>query len=402
MDKYNILTEVGDGAYGVVYKASDVKTGEIVAIKHMKDKFRTWKDCEDLREVKFLKRCSHQSLVRLKDVIYSKNDLYLVFEYLDLNLYQFILSRKDPIPEYQIKSFFTQILQGLVYMHKQGYYHRDLKPENLMVSSSICKITDFGLVKETDPSLIVSDYVSTRWYRAPEMLLKSEHYNTPVDIFALGCIIAELYMLRPLVPGVNEVDQLMKISKLLGTPNGYLWPEGQYLAGKIGFRFPQCLPVNFNSLLPNASYDAILLITRMLSWDPKKRPTAEQCLQDKYFNQEYGRTRDNSMANDRKYFRPTMQEEKYEGDIWKNAARVGLPATVEKGNFPMFKERENSVFPEKKRISGFESQFSVVQPKVLPNNTSFPPRFSPFSVNSFSSIGNNIIANHSIPRYRNY
>jgi serine/threonine protein kinase len=176
----------------------------------MKKKFYSWEECMALREIKSLRKLNHKCIVKLKEVIRANDDLYFVFEYLDMNVYQMIKDRTTDLPESQVKSIIYQTLEGLAYMHKHGFFHRDLKPENLLATGEIVKIADFGLAREIRSRPPFTDYVSTRWYRAPEILLRSTSYNSPIDIFAMGAIMAELYMLRPLFPGQNETDQIYK------------------------------------------------------------------------------------------------------------------------------------------------------------------------------------------------
>ena len=130
--------------------------------------------------------------------------MHFVFEYLDLNVYQLMRERKKLFPEQMIRNIMFQSLQGLAYMHKHNYLHRDLKPENLLCYHQTVKIADFGLAKEINAKPPFTDYVSTRWYRAPEILLRAPDYNAPIDIFAMGCIMAELFTMRPLFPGQSE------------------------------------------------------------------------------------------------------------------------------------------------------------------------------------------------------
>jgi serine/threonine protein kinase len=168
-------------------------------------------------------------------------------------------------------------------MHKKGFFHRDLKPENLLATGDIVKIADFGLAREIRSRPPFTDYVSTRWYRAPEILLRSTTYNSPIDIFAIGAIMAELYMLRPLFPGQNETDQIYKTWAVLGSPKKTDWPEGYKLASQIGFSFPKFVSTSLATIIPNATEEAIDLMEKMMQFDPEKRPTAAQCLEHDYF-----------------------------------------------------------------------------------------------------------------------
>ena len=201
-----MIKTIGDGTYGSVSKAINKTTGEVVAIKKMKKKFYSWEECMALREIKSLRKLNHQNIVKLKEVIRVNDDLYFVFEHMELNVYEMIKGKTKNLPEISIKHVIYQTLQGLAYMHKHSFFHRDMKPENLLNSGDIVKIADFGLAREIRSRPPFTDYVSTRWYRAPEILLRSTTYNSPIDIFAMGAIMAELYMLRPLFPGTNESD----------------------------------------------------------------------------------------------------------------------------------------------------------------------------------------------------
>jgi serine/threonine protein kinase len=159
-------------------------------------------------------------------------------------------------------------------MHKNGFFHRDMKPENLLMYNNAVKICDFGLAREVRSSPPYTEYVSTRWYRAPELLLRSRNYNSPVDIFALGCIMAELYTQSPLFPGSSEIDQLNKIVKVLGTPDQASWPEGYKLASARNYHFQKEKCQSLSDLVPDASLEAIDLMESMLQYASRKRPTA--------------------------------------------------------------------------------------------------------------------------------
>lgn len=161
-------------------------------------------------------------------------------------------------------------------MHKNGFFHRDMKPQNLLVLGNVIKLCDFGLAREIRSMPPFTEYVSTRWYRAPELLLSANSYNSPVDIFALGCIIAELYTFNPLFPGANAIDQLNKIVQILGSPDQENWSDGYKLAKKKGYYFPSQKKQDLTRLIPNASSAAIDLIEQTLQYNPKKRPKASE------------------------------------------------------------------------------------------------------------------------------
>jgi serine/threonine protein kinase len=160
-----------------------------------------------LREVKALRKLNNPNIVKLKEVVRANDDLFFVFEFCDANIFdKYLKSQTKPVQETEIKSLIYQTLLGLAYLHKQGFFHRDLKPENLLIHGNNVKIADFGLAREIRSRPPLTDYVSTRWYRSPELLLRATVYNWHVDIFALGAIMAELYTGSPLFPGKNETD----------------------------------------------------------------------------------------------------------------------------------------------------------------------------------------------------
>ncbi|XP_070014465.1 cyclin-dependent kinase F-4-like [Nicotiana sylvestris] len=254
MERYKIIKEVGNGAFGNVWQALNKQTGEVVAIKKMKKKYYSWEECMNLRE---LKEC---------------------------NLYQLMNDRPNIFSESQVRNWCFQIFQGLACMHQQGYFHRDLKPENLLVSKdTIIKIADFGLAREINSHAPYTEYVSTRWYRAPEVILRSPIYGPAVDMWAMGAIMAELLTLRPLFPGLSEADEIYKICCVIGTPSKNEWAHGHELACAINYQFPQLAGVHLSLLLPSVSEDAVNLIASLCSWDPFKRPTAVQVLQHRFF-----------------------------------------------------------------------------------------------------------------------
>ncbi|PKU68036.1 cyclin-dependent kinase F-4 [Dendrobium catenatum] len=283
MERYLVIKEVGFGTFGNVWRAVNKDSGEIVAIKKMKKKYYCWEECMNLREVKSLRKMNHPNVVKLKEVIREHDVLYFIFEYMECNLYQFMNDRDKPFLESEIRNWCFQVFQALAYMHQQGYFHRDLKPENLLVSEDVIKVADFGLAREISSRPPFTEYVSTRWYRAPEVLLQSSVYGPAVDIWAMGAIMAELFNLRPLFPGTNEADEIQKICSVIGSPCQNSWAEGLRLADTIKFQFPQYTGIHLSMLIPSASDCAINLISSLCSWDPLRRPTAAKALQHPFF-----------------------------------------------------------------------------------------------------------------------
>ncbi|KAJ8429667.1 hypothetical protein Cgig2_010406 [Carnegiea gigantea] len=303
MDKFLFLENLGEGTYGMVCRALNKETGELVAIKTMKMNYSSWEQCLNLREIKCLRKLNnHDNIVKLKEFILQENiqTLHLVFESMDCSLLHLIKNRKDsgvPFSESEIRKFAFQVLQGLAHMHKNGVIHRDLKPENLLVSEETkIKIADLGMAKEVASSPPCTVYFCTRWYRAPEVILRCERYNSAVDMWAVGVIIAEMFTLKPLFPGKSEADMMHKICSVIGSPTEELWARGMFLAKKLTYEFPRFPSTSMSVHVPSAGDDAISLIRCLCSWDPVKRPTAEEAMQHPFFTSCFGLPRSCSLS----------------------------------------------------------------------------------------------------------
>ncbi|KAL8191871.1 hypothetical protein R6Q57_028602 [Mikania cordata] len=259
----------------------------MVAVKKMKRKYYVWEECMNLREVKVLQKLNHPNIIKLKEIVRENNELFFIFEYMEHNLYHIMKERQRPFTEEEIRGLMSQFLQGLAHMHKSEYFHRDLKPENLLVTDNTIKIADFGLAREVSSSPPFTDYVSTRWYRAPEVLLQSSSYTPAIDMWAVGAILAELFTSYPMFPGESEIDQMYKICCVLGTPDLTLFPQARNVARLMDICNSDIMPANLADLIPNASLEAIDLIKQLCWWDPLTRPTAEECLRHPFF---YGNT----------------------------------------------------------------------------------------------------------------
>ncbi|KAI3450822.1 hypothetical protein Pfo_007487 [Paulownia fortunei] len=284
MERYKILDELGDGTCGSVYKAVNIETSEIVAVKKMKRKFYYWEECVNLREVKSLRRLNHPNIIKLLEIVRQNNELFFIFEYMEHNLYQIMKDQQRSFSEEEIRALMSQVLQGLAHVHKHGYFHRDLKPENLLVTNNTIKIADFGLARELSSTPPFTDYVSTRWYRAPEVLLQSASYTPAIDMWAVGAVLAELFTLCPIFPGESEIDQLYKICCVLGAPDWNTFPEATNISRLVDITYSDIMPADLSDIIPNASLEAIDLIKQLCSWDPLKRPTADQCLLHPFFH----------------------------------------------------------------------------------------------------------------------
>jgi protein kinase len=283
MNRYKVTKTLGDGTYGSVLRAQNHSTRELVAIKKMKQKYYSWDECMKLREIQALRKLIHPNIVKLKEVIRENDELFMVFEHLEGNLYEMMKSRTKPFEEAKVRNIMFQVFQALHAMHKGGYFHRDMKPENLLYSGDVIKLADFGLAREIRARPPFTDYVSTRWYRAPEVLLRSHQYNSPIDIWACGGIMAEIYNLRPLFPGASESDQLYKTCLVIGTPTKENWPEGLRLGSQLGYRWPTAVATPLWQLTPTANEEAINLMENMMHWDPNKRLSTGRILAHPYF-----------------------------------------------------------------------------------------------------------------------
>ena len=315
MEDYEILERIGGGTFADVYKAKEKTTNELVAIKILKKKYKKWEDCLELRECKSLQKLSDETLsnekglnniVKLKRIIFIKKTgaLNLVFEYMKQDLLE-LMKSKEPnhLTESEIKDIIYQTLLGLAHMHKYGFFHRDMKPENLLINDKTVKIADFGLAREIRSLPPYTEYVSTRYYRAPECILKSNNYNSPVDIWAVGCIMAEMYMHpKPLFYGQNEKEVLNKICSILGTPNHEIWLEGIQQANLIGIKFPNNAGSDLSNIIQDASPKAIDIMKQMLQWDPNRRPTAASLLLHPFFNNENENISNLNIDNISKFF----------------------------------------------------------------------------------------------------
>ncbi|KAJ4968261.1 hypothetical protein NE237_014962 [Protea cynaroides] len=294
-NRYKIEEVIGKGSYGVVCSAYDTHTGEKVAIKKINDIFEHVSDATRiLREIKLLRLLRHPDIVEIKHILLPPSrrefkDIYVVFELMESDLHQVIKANDDLTPEHY-QFFLYQLLRGLKYIHTANVFHRDLKPKNILANADCkLKICDFGLARvafnDAPTAIFWTDYVATRWYRAPELCGSFFSKYTPaIDIWSIGCIFAEILTGKPLFPGKNVVHQLDLMTDLLGTPP----PEVTARVRNEKARRYLCSmrkkkPIAFSQKFPNADPLALRLLERMLAFEPKDRPTAEEALADPYF-----------------------------------------------------------------------------------------------------------------------
>ncbi|KAF7357037.1 Protein kinase domain-containing protein [Mycena venus] len=288
--RYERIEKIGEGTYGVVYRALDKTTSTIVALKKIR------LEAEDegvpstaIREISLLKELEDDNIVRLFNIVHADQKLFLVFEFLEMDLKRFMEEgnrENNPISPALVKKFTRQLNLGLVYCHSRRILHRDLKPQNLLIDKhNNLKLADFGLARAFGlPMRTYTHEVVTLWYRAPEVLLGSRHYATGIDMWSVGCIFAEMAMTgQPLFPGDSEIDQIFKIFRILGTPNEESWPGVQGLSD-YKTTFPQWSSQELARVVPTLDKHGIDLLQATLTYNPAKRISAKRALTHAYFS----------------------------------------------------------------------------------------------------------------------
>ncbi|XP_039070957.1 mitogen-activated protein kinase homolog MMK1-like [Hibiscus syriacus] len=284
------IMPIGKGAYGIVCSALNSETNEQVALKKITNAFDNDIDAKrTLREIKLLRHMDHENVVAIKDIIPPPkrecfNHVYIAYELLDTDLHQIIRS-DQALSEEHCQYFLYQILRGLKYIHSANVLHRDLKPSNLLLNANCdLKICDFGLARVSSESDFMTEYVVTRWYRAPELLLNSSEYSAAIDVWSVGCIFMELMDRQPLFPGRDHVHQLRLLIELIGTPS----EDELGCLNENARRYIQQLPVyhrqSFTEKFPIVHPLAIDLVEKMLTFDPRLRITVGDALAHPYLS----------------------------------------------------------------------------------------------------------------------
>ncbi|XP_055332013.1 uncharacterized protein LOC129583969 [Paramacrobiotus metropolitanus] len=320
--RYECLAKIGQGSYGNVYKCRDRETGRVVAIK----KFIESEDNPSIkkiafREIKILKQLHHPNIVTLIEVFRRKQKLHLVFEYCTRTLLDEIQLNKSGIPEMDARKIISQVIQALRVVHRNRFIHRDIKPENILLTSRrVVKLCDFGFARpmnKTAPEIDqYTDYVATRWYRAPELLMPMPAYGPGVDVWATGCVFAECISRQPLLPGTTDIDQLYLIRKMFGDTSNLPSIHSQQLTPvsdatnlvDVGADL-SLRKVPLHKKVPFISREGCEMLGLMMQINPLKRAAANELLQKPYFGIFSG---GNGLGNTNKppprIFRPKVEQ----------------------------------------------------------------------------------------------
>ncbi|XP_016891988.1 MAPK/MAK/MRK overlapping kinase isoform X2 [Cynoglossus semilaevis] len=287
LQSYKIIKKIGEGTFSEVVKTQSLIDGKFFACKTMKQTINSLEQANNLREVQAMKRLSpHANIIQLHELIFDKETgtVSLICELMEMNLFELIQGRETPLPEQTVKHYMYQLCKSLEHMHSCGIFHRDVKPENILIKQNVLKLGDFGSCRSVYSKPPHTEYISTRWYRAPECLLTDGYYSLKMDIWSAGCVFFEIMSLNPLFPGANELDQVAKIHDVLGTPDqGVLQKFKQSRA--MHFNFHPRKGTGISRLIPNCPAPALSLLYQMLAYDPDERITAETAMRHTYFRE---------------------------------------------------------------------------------------------------------------------
>nr|XP_010342262.1 MAPK/MAK/MRK overlapping kinase isoform X3 [Saimiri boliviensis boliviensis] len=301
MKNYKAIGKIGEGTFSEVMKMQSLRDGNCYACKQMKQRFESIEQVNSLREIQALRRLNpHPNILMLHEVVFDRKSgsLALICELMDMNIYELIRGRRYPLSEKKIMHYMYQLCKSLDHIHRNGIFHRDVKPENILIKQDVLKLADFGSCRSVYSKQPYTEYISTRWYRAPECLLTDGFYTYKMDLWSAGCVFYEIASLQPLFPGANELDQISKIHDVIGTP-----------AQKTLTKFKQSRAMNFDFpfkkgsgiplLTTNLSPQCLSLLHAMVAYDPDERIAAHQALQHPYF-QEQRKTEKRALGSHRK------------------------------------------------------------------------------------------------------
>ncbi|XP_055969701.1 MAPK/MAK/MRK overlapping kinase isoform X2 [Sorex fumeus] len=287
MKNYKAIGKIGEGTFSEVMKVQSLRDGNFYACKQMKQHFESIEQVNNLREIQALRRLNpHPNILTLHEVVFDRKSgsLALICELMDMNIYELIRGRRHPLPEKRIMRYMYQLCKSLDHMHRNGIFHRDVKPENILIKDML-KLGDFGSCRSVYSQQPYTEYISTRWYRAPECLLTDGFYTHKMDLWSAGCVFYEISSLQPLFPGANELDQIARIHEILGTPTEKTlckFKQSRAMSFDFPFKKGSGIPLVAGSLSPHC----LSLLHAMVAYDPEDRVTAHQALKHPYFQEQ--------------------------------------------------------------------------------------------------------------------
>ncbi|CAK6431808.1 unnamed protein product [Pipistrellus nathusii] len=285
MKNYKAIGKIGEGTFSEVMKMQSLRDGNYYACKQMKQHFESIEQVNNLREIQALRRLNpHPNILTLHEVVFDRKSgsLALICELMDMNVYELIRGRRHPLSEKKVVHYMYQLCRALDHMHRNGIFHRDVKPENILIKQEILKLGDFGSCRSVYSKQPYTEYISTRWYRAPECLLTDGFYSHKMDLWSAGCVFYEITSLQPLFPGANELDQISKIHDVMGTPAAKTltkFKQSRAMSFDFPFKKGSGIPLQTANLSPQC----LSLLHAMVAYDPDERITAHQALQHPYF-----------------------------------------------------------------------------------------------------------------------
>ncbi|XP_059230000.1 MAPK/MAK/MRK overlapping kinase isoform X5 [Mustela nigripes] len=305
MKSYKAVGKIGEGTFSEVTKMQSLRDGGYYACKQMKQRFESIEHVNNLREIQALRRLNpHPNILTLHEVVFDRKSgsLALICELMDMNIYELIRGRRHPLSEKKIMHYMYQLCKSLDHMHRNGIFHRDVKPENILIKQDVLKLGDFGSCRSVYSKQPYTEYISTRWYRAPECLLTDGFYTYKMDLWSAGCVFYEIASLQPLFPGADELDQISKIHDVIGTPPGKTlakFTQSRAMSFDFPFKKGSGIPLLTASLSPQC----LSLLHAMVAYDPDERITAHQALRHPYF-QEQRAAEKQALAGHRRAFFP--------------------------------------------------------------------------------------------------
>ncbi|XP_070259196.1 MAPK/MAK/MRK overlapping kinase-like isoform X2 [Myotis yumanensis] len=288
MKNYKAIGKIGEGTFSEVMKMQSLRDGNYYACKQMKQHFESIEQVNNLREIQALRRLNpHPNILTLHEVVFDRKSgsLALICELMDMNVYELIRGRRHPLSEKKVVHYMYQLCRALDHMHRNGIFHRDVKPENILIKQDVLKLGDFGSCRSVYSKQPYTEYISTRWYRAPECLLTDGFYSHKMDLWSAGCVFYEITSLQPLFPGANELDQISKIHDIMGTPAAKTltkFKQSRAMSFDFPFKKGSGIPLQTANLSPQC----LSLLHAMVAYDPDERITAHQALQHPYFQEQ--------------------------------------------------------------------------------------------------------------------